>query len=84
MQKTNNCELHCDLPLELSLEDFHVQVVLVDLLLASTLGLGLAIIAFLVHEHANLVRGSHALDSLGLEVLVGLAQVSTVKSGCAK
>jgi hypothetical protein len=60
-----------------SLKGFHVQMVLVDLLLTGTLGLG--IIALLVHEHADLMRGSHALDSFGLEVLVGLAQVSTVK-----
>ena len=41
-------------------------------MLASTLRFGL--IAFLVHEHADLVRGSHALDRLGLEVLIGVAR----------
>ena len=82
MRNANGYDLNCNLPLELVLKNFHVQMVLVNLLLTGTLGLGL--IAFLVHEHADLVRGSHALDRLGLEVLVGLAQVSTVKSGCAK
>ena len=71
------CESRFDLPLKLGLKDLHVKVMLVHLLLASTLSLGL--VALLVHEHADLMRGSHALDSLGLEVLVGLAQVSTVK-----
>jgi hypothetical protein len=60
-----------DSPLELSLENLHVQVVLVNFLLASTLRLGL--VAFLVHEHADLVRSSHALDGFGLEVLVSVA-----------
>jgi hypothetical protein len=58
-------------PLELGLEDLHVEVMLVHLLLASALGLGL--VALLVHEHADLMRSSHALDRLGLEVLEGVA-----------
>ena len=45
-------------PLELSLEDLHVEVVLVDLLLAVALGLGF--IALYVHQHADLVRSSHS------------------------
>lgn len=61
-----------DLPLELSLKDFHVKVMLVDLLLAGALGLGL--VTFFVHKHADLVRSSHALDCIGLEILVGVAR----------
>lgn len=61
-----------DLPLELGLQDLHVKVVLMDLLLAGTLRLGL--VTLLVHEHANFVRSSHALDRLRLEVLVGVAR----------
>jgi hypothetical protein len=59
-------------PLELGLENLHVEVVLVNLLLAGALGLGL--VALLVHEHADLMRSSHALDCLGLEVVEGVAR----------
>jgi hypothetical protein len=68
-------------PLELSLEDLHVEVVLLDLLLAGALGLGF--IALLVHQHADLVRRAlerpclkpvalvRDLDASSLELLPG-------------
>ena len=43
---------------------------LADILLTGTLGFGL--VALLIHEHANLVRGGQALDCLGREILVGV------------
>lgn len=47
-------------------------MVLLDFLLACTLGFRL--IALLVHEHTDLVQGSHTPDGLRLEVLVGVAR----------
>jgi hypothetical protein len=50
-----------DVPLELSLKDLHVQVVLVDLLLTGALGLGL--VALVVHQHAELLLEAHVKPS---------------------